>query len=397
MAKAPKVEALVKPELLRWGRETAGLSLEAAAKKIGVKPERLTSWESGDTRPSIPQLRKMAEVYKRPLAIFYLPAPPPPIERIRDFRRLPGSGLTEHSPELRFEIRSGLFRRSVALDLLDDLDEEPIQLETTATLDEDPEAVGARIRDLLGVDYGTQTAWRDDRDAFRYWRTALENVGVLVFLARRVPREEMLGFSISKWPLPVVVVNGKNQERGRIFTMLHEFAHLLLREGGICDINEEYRRLPETQRVEVFCNHAAGAALIPMDRLLREEGVEDAPPRMRFTDEQIIGLAQRYRASRETVLRRLLLAGKITNGFYLAKRKQYQQEFEEARSGGFAAPHTVALNTTGRLFARLVLESYEDERITASDLSTFLGIGVQHLPKVQEAMRSGVIEEPAAS
>jgi Zn-dependent peptidase ImmA (M78 family) len=397
MPAAPKVEALVKPELLRWGRETAGLTIEAAAKKIDTKPGRLLSWESGETRPTIPQLRKMAEVYKRPLAIFYLPAPPPAPEPIRDFRRLPGSGLAEHSPNLRFEIRSALFRRTVALDLLEDLEEEPRLLEATASLDENPEMVGARIRDLLDVVYEMQTAWRDDREAFRYWRTALENAGVLVFLARRVPREEMLGFSISKWPLPAIVVNGKNQERGRIFTMLHEFAHLLLREGGICDINEEYRRPPESQRVEVFCNHVAGAALVPMDHLLREEGVADASPRTRFTDDQIIGLAQRYRASRETILRRLLLAGKITNALYLEKRKQYQEQFEGTRPGGFAAPHHVALNTTGRLFARLVLESYEDERITASDLSTYLGIGVQHLPKVQEAMRSSITGEPVAS
>jgi Zn-dependent peptidase ImmA (M78 family) len=396
MPAAPKVEALVKPELLRWGRETAGLTIEAAARKIDVKPERLLIWEKGDARPSIPQLRRLAEVYKRPLAIFYLPTPPAPDEPIRDFRRLPGRGLAELSPELRYEIRSATFRRTVALDLLNDLDEEPPQLEMTATLDEDPEAVGARIRDLLRVNYTIQTAWREDRDASRYWRTALESVGVLVFLARRVSRDEMLGFSIAKWPLPVIVVNGKNLERGRIFTMLHEFTHLLLREGGICDLHVDPASVPETQAVEVFCNHVAGAALVPMDRLLQEEGVRDAPPRTRFTDELINSLAQRYRAGRETILRRLLIAGKLTNGFYLAKRKQYQRELEGAKPAGFAAPHTVALNTTGRLFARLVLESYDDERITASDLSTYLGIGVQHLPKVREAMRSGAMEESVA-
>jgi len=70
MATAARVEALVKPELLRWGRETAGLTIEAAAKKITVTPERLLSWENGHSRPSIPQLRKMADVYKRPLAAF---------------------------------------------------------------------------------------------------------------------------------------------------------------------------------------------------------------------------------------------------------------------------------------------------------------------------------------
>src|SRR5437868_1633363 len=47
MAATPRVEALVKPELLRWGRETAGLTVEAAAKKIDTTPERLLSWENG--------------------------------------------------------------------------------------------------------------------------------------------------------------------------------------------------------------------------------------------------------------------------------------------------------------------------------------------------------------
>src|SRR6266851_7017564 len=156
MATAARVEALVKPELLRWGRETAGLSLEAAAKKIDVKPERLLSWESGDARPSIPQLRNLADAYKRPLAAFYLPAPPAPLERPRDFRKAPGDGPREDSPALLYEIRRAHYRRDVAIELLEELGEEPVSLALTVSQSDDPEQVGARIRDLLGVDYATQ-------------------------------------------------------------------------------------------------------------------------------------------------------------------------------------------------------------------------------------------------
>src|SRR5713226_1631916 len=160
MATAARVEALVKPELLLWGRETAGLSIEAAAKKVGVTPERLFSWENGDARPSIPQLRNIAEAYKRPLAAFYLPAPPAPIERPRDFRRPPGEGPSQDSPALLYEMRRALYRREVAIELLDELDEEPSTLALTVSQDEDPEKVGMQIRNLLGVDYATQVAWK---------------------------------------------------------------------------------------------------------------------------------------------------------------------------------------------------------------------------------------------
>ena len=390
MATAARVEALVKPELLRWGRETASLSIGAAAKKVGVTPERLLSWENGDARPSIPQLRNIAEAYKRPLAAFYLPAPPAPLERPRDFRRPPGEGASQDSPALLYEMRRAVYRREVAMELLYELGEEPSTLAVTVSQDDDPEKVGAQIRNLLGVDYATQVAWKDDSGAFRFWRTSLERLGVLVFLARGIPLAEMYGFSISHWPLPVIEVNGKHQERARIFTMLHEFTHLLLHEGGICDSHE-------SRAVEVFCNHVAGAALVPMDRLLQEERVKNAPDRSTFGDDDIVGLARRYNASREAILRRLLIAGRVTEPFYQSKRQQFQQEFDKTRSGGRALPHTKSLNTLGTLFPRLVLESYEDRRITASDLAEYLGLRLKHLPKLQEAMRPDAVREPIPS
>jgi Zn-dependent peptidase ImmA (M78 family)/DNA-binding XRE family transcriptional regulator len=397
MAIAPRIEALVKTELLLWGRESAGLSVGAVAKKVGVKPDRIVAWESGDERPSIPQLRKLADAYKRPLAAFYLPAPPPPIERPRDFRRAPGEGLGKDSPALLLEMRRAIYRREVAVELLDELDEEAPALPITAHPNDDPEELGAQIRGLLGVSYEQQVAWRNDLEAFRSWRAALEDQGVLVFLARKVEPTEMDGFSISHWPLPVVVVNDKNHERRRIFTMLHEFAHVLLREGGICDLDEDPRHPTDTRSVEVFCNRVAGAALVPMDCLLDEEVVQGAQDRSAFRDDEIVSLARRYKASREAILRRLLMAGRITEQFYLGKRQQYQQEPWLGKSGGRALPHTKALNTLGRLFPRLVLEGYGERRITASDLSEYLGLRLKHLPKLEATIHSSSGRGPVAS
>ena len=69
----------VNPEILRWARETAGLPIDVAAKKLAIgatkdlAPEqRLAQLESGDEQPTRALLLKMAKQYRRSLLIFYL-------------------------------------------------------------------------------------------------------------------------------------------------------------------------------------------------------------------------------------------------------------------------------------------------------------------------------------
>jgi transcriptional regulator with XRE-family HTH domain len=71
-----RVSFAVKPALLTWAREATSLSTEEAARKLGVKPERLVEWEAGTGRPTVAQLRKAAGLYRRPLAAFFLVEPP---------------------------------------------------------------------------------------------------------------------------------------------------------------------------------------------------------------------------------------------------------------------------------------------------------------------------------
>jgi transcriptional regulator with XRE-family HTH domain len=76
------ISALVKPALLVWVRKRSGLKLEQAATKMRVDADVLRRWESGRGRPSIAEVRKLGEIYKRPLAVFFLQEPP------RGFRAL---------------------------------------------------------------------------------------------------------------------------------------------------------------------------------------------------------------------------------------------------------------------------------------------------------------------
>src|SRR5579863_5937713 len=120
------IRAKINPQVLAWARSTSGLSLEVAARKIGGSkflPSRLADWESGTSFPTVVQLRKIARVYRRPIAAFFFSAIPRDFSIPKDFRRLSSRGQDRVSPELRLQIRLAEERREYALEIYDDLGE----------------------------------------------------------------------------------------------------------------------------------------------------------------------------------------------------------------------------------------------------------------------------------
>src|SRR3989304_945255 len=267
---ATRVEALVNPDILIWARNSAGLDVESAANKIPVKEDRLTSWEAGPARPTVKQLRKLAGAYKRPLAVFFLPEPPRDFQPMHDFRRLPGEVAGVQSPELRYEIRRAIARRSIALELIKSLGEHVSAFRFTGTMDTTPAELAERLRELLKVSLVEQVSWESGYDSFNRWRDAIESAGVLVLQMTSVNPRESRGFSISETPLPVVVLNTKDSPQARCFTLMHELAHIALRKGGLCDLDDHTARRPEELQTEVYCNNVAGVGWVASQPLLNE-------------------------------------------------------------------------------------------------------------------------------
>ena len=383
------VRALVEPAVLRWARETAGVAVEDAARRVQVKPEALAAWEAGEARPTMTKLRTLANFYKRPLSVFFLPQPPaePPLN-VHDFRQLPGIVAGAFSSALHIQLRRARERRELALDLLRDLEQPLPSFDLHAELGDDPEELGARLREALGVDLAAQVRWTGAYDAFNAWRARIESAGVLVFQMSRVSLEEARGFSLADELLPVIAVNAKDPPNARAFTMLHELCHVALQRSGICEHDED-RLLPsEERRVEIFCNRVAGAALVPMRDLLGEDAVRTHAGAA-WSDEELGRLARRFSASRFVVLRRLLTAGRTTAAFYNAKHEEWiaaARDQPRRESEGGPPPDRAAVAERGQTFVRLVLQSYYQDRITLSDVSEYLGIRLKHLSKIEQAV-----------
>jgi Zn-dependent peptidase ImmA (M78 family) len=382
-----RIEANPNPAVLAWARRSSGLSLEDAAKKIGIIGERLAEWEAGTSKPTFAQLRKIGSVYKRPVAAFYLKEAPKDFAVMHDFRRHLDSDVGAISPALAMEIRRGYDRREWALELLIQLDEKPIEKFPRIRVDQDIEEAASVVREFLKLTVELQGRWQ--AKAFSEWRRQIELAGILTFEMTSVPVEEARGFSIGLKPMPVAVANIKDSQSARVFTMLHETAHILLNSAGICDFHERSR--DESGVLETFCNRVAGATIYPRDAFLRTDTVlRHGGSRAEWTDAELRSLANAFGGSRESALVRLRSLGLTSQAFCDARRARFRQEYlaeRERRANldtGFAPPHQLALLSAGPLFVSLVVENFNRERITASDFSDYLQIRTKHIAEVQQ-------------
>jgi len=378
------IPALVKPALLIWARERAGLRLEDAATKLDIEVERLQEWEQGTDRPSIAQLRKIGELYKRPLAVFFLSERPQGFDPQHEFRRLPGVTPQTESPELRLALRMALFRREAARELYESLGEPIPECQAAAHPNEDHEVVGQRIRESLGISWEAQLAWNGPYAALNTWRASIERQGVLVFQTGDVELTEMRGTSIPHGPLPVILLNTADAPHGRVFTLLHEFAHILLTAAGHQTSPMEGRRLPEDQALERFSNRFAAAALMPRREFLAEASKH--PAALAGDEEGLKRFANRIKVSPEAILRRLMALKKVPASLYRQKRRAWQQRpwFAFPEGAGGPPPEVRVVSAVGRPFASLVLEGYQRNAVSSADVVDYLGVQLKYLNKVAE-------------
>ena len=391
MGRSPKVE--IDSGILQWARESSGIDVATAARRAGTTPARIEEWEEGISCPTIKQLRKLAKAYMRPIGLFFLPELPEDPESIKDFRKIPDEFHEEMSSALRFEIRLAWDRREEALEMIADLDEEPTMIHDRFSLASDPDQIALKIRKMLGISTTQQMQWRTKYDAFNAWRQAVEQKGVLVFqtgILRNliVDSKEARGFSIAKQPYPVIVINSKDHVTARCFTLIHELTHILLADGGICDLHNPFRATSHADRTEVFCNRVAGSTLVPTDVLLRTNVVQNHGSHADWSDDELEVLAKKFWVSWEVILRRLLILRRTSRGFYQRWRNERNDLFPGREAGGkpkISTPTRVIIRN-GRLFPALVLRALRNRRITSFRAADILGAGADRLRDVEAAL-----------
>ena len=334
----------VKPEILVWARETAGLELEEAARKIysdsgkSSAVEKLRALEQGERELTQKQLFKLAKSYHQPLLVFYLPQPPVPDARLEDFRTPPIQGFDRKGEaRLSLLIRDMKASQSIVRALLED-EEAPIcDFIGSTRLAMGVTQVVRNIIERIGFDLAEFRGKRTARDAFSYLRERLESAGLFVLLANdlgshqtTIPTDVFRGFALADPFAPYIVINRQDAKSAWSFTALHEAAHLWLGKSAISDAYSE-------SEVERFCNQVAATILLPAAELRELPPMREAT--LNETAAAIGDFATPRNISRSMVAYNLLLADKLSKSAWRALRDRFKAEWIASEGKERAASH----------------------------------------------------------
>lgn len=385
----PRTNAHINPKMLVWSRNTVKLTVELAAEKIGVKTEKLEAWEKGESFPTVKQLYKVANVYKRPFALFYFPKPPKHFKPLKDFRKFHFQYTLTENEEYILQRELILFqqKREIALELYDDLDLSPIPFSLKGTINQSPEKMAEKIIRYLGINHSTVADVNPGYEALNYWKNLLESKGILVFQTSGVPLHIMRGACIAKDVLPVIIINSNDTQNGRIFSLFHELVHIVLRADGISNFRYSDKDLYD--EIEIYCNQTAAEVLVPSNYLLESLVVRSHDSHNpKWTSDELKKLSNRFCVSREVILRRLLTLGKTTTRFYRDYRDNQDSGIKQSPPGGDYYRNIIAKN--GGLFLNLALQGYYQDKLTASTLSDFIKIKISNLDKLEQVLYAKV-------
>lgn len=386
-----KIRANINPDLLTWARESIGMSVSVAAKRLQVSLERLTQWERGEQKPTIKQLQKCSNVYRRPLAAFFFADPPSIPAELHDFRHRPSEMDEEKGYLVQIEIRRARQARKNILELVGRLDEVAESVKIRTRLGANEENVGKRIREYLEIKQSDQASWRDSHRALRAWIEAIESQSVLVLQCSNIPSTMMSGFSVYYPYMPVIVLNGGEAPNGRIFTLLHEFAHLMLRKDGVCDTVEYRGATSSNQTTEMFCNRLAAATLVPEESFKAKFVRHQSGKVENWIDNMLEEAAREYCVSTQVILGRLHDMNVIDSNFYFRKLQEIKSEFtrsQSAKSSAVPAPiyYPITVRNLGYTYTRTVLRAYNGGSLSALDACRYLDIKIKSLPGIERVI-----------
>ncbi len=387
------VDALVNPELLIWARESMHFDQETACKKISESLEKLRDWENGTKKPTFKQLLKIAKVYKRPVLVFYLPKPPNKYDKpfsaikLKD-RRILGPGReARFSTALMLELRKAEFRYNTIVELRSWQPETENKHDLRISRNLSPARAAALVRNQLGITVEEQLSWKDEKFALQQWRRAIEKLSILTFQTGfyhgyKIPTAEVRGIAINLQQNSIIILNQSDKENARIFSLIHEFCHVLLGSSGLRNIYDADEIMDAE---EIYCNDFAGNFLVPSDALLDHPIVKQYKPNPKLIDLNYDQLSKDFKVSAEVILRRLLKLNLITQSVYKAYRKSFTDKTtveEKSRGGNGKNYYKRFLNWHGEFYVSTIMNAYYDGFLNLNDVSSYLGAKLKHIDNI---------------
>ena len=372
------------PSLISWACERSGED----RKKLEEKFKDLPAWEAGNLWPTAAQLKQFAQRVHVPYSYLFLEQPPEKELPIADFRTIRSEEISKLSPNLLDIIYSAQNRQDWYRGFAESEQLPNVNLIASTRITSSPVQKAREMRNQLEFDLAKSKPEIKKMNRLRYLINSLEKQGILVMVSgvvdsnthRTLDPKEFRGFALCDPIAPLIFVNGQDSETAQLFTLAHEFGHLLLGATGISNSGLTTSKSGKNKS-EVWCNKFAAEFLVPLEEL-----------KNKLTDEETIenslnSLSRYYRVSKLVILYRLFELQQITQSEYDKFRKILNVEVTNKKTGKGGDLILTTRKRVGQKFAFAIIDSTLKGQTLYRDAFRMLGISkIETFDKLTESV-----------
>lgn len=237
MAETNKIK--VKKEIYEWAIKESQKDFE----EIKIRFKNIERWLNQEDFPTFRQLEKLANFLKVPLGYMFLDTPPKSDIIESEYRTI-GNKKPYISKNLKDTIYDMSRKQDWISEYRKDNGWDRIILDNYNELNvDDTIGIVKKAKTFLNLEEFWYKDCRDSRIAYNFLREKLELKGIIVMqngivgsnTHRKLDIDEFRGFMLYDEYAPLIFINANDSLDGRIFTLVHEFIHILSREDDILE------------------------------------------------------------------------------------------------------------------------------------------------------------------
>ena len=294
-----KVEIKVKPEILNWA-----LSQTSEGQLDEELMDHVEAWINGTKSPTFRQIEKFSKKTNIPLGYFFLDTPPDEPVDLLEYRTVDSLQLSNPSR-----------------DLIDTIYEMENVQEWMKAYRQDS---GFDPLPFVGSIQGEKSVKSAEK---------LEDCGIVVMINgivgqnthRTLNINEFRAFAIVDEWAPLIFINGTDSENGKLFSLLHESAHIWAGESDLFNMSQE--GTSAVSKLETFCNAVSSELLVPEHMFLKQW----YDSKDNDTYEKIVTLAKTFCCSEVVIARKALDHQEINQKIYKDVVKTATDHFNRTR------------------------------------------------------------------
>lgn len=358
------VEMKTNPKVLEALRDTSGYTVDEVAKKLKTTESKIKETEEGVASFTLTQIKKLADIYHRPLAAFFTDTLPK-MPALADYRINREKRLT---PQVYASERRAYYLTNKLVELTDKRSQ-ILSFPETLKADE----LAQEFRKYLKVELLKAIK---SEELLAYYKQVLEEKLLMSIIELPLKADDVRGFSISS-DISCIVLNEEDKPQIKLFSLFHEVYHLIKRTSGICSIEIEQKG----EGIESDCDSFSAEFLVPLDDLK-----EECKRFSQLDENSISELTKIYGVSKQVIMLRLLWSKDITKERYNQFKKEGIEKLKEKKEKIFGRKNwdKVFQNRVGNLAIRETNNAYRLGKISYSEVFDILNMKTKYMEKFVE-------------